>query len=99
LANARSPAAWTGSDQLPAAAVRPLRAAEITAISAGRRLYRAGCIGDGATVNTILCHTHDLESAELQALGRIGERSFGICARAGALYEQAADLLSALREQ
>ena len=78
---------------------RPLRAAEITAISAGRRLYCAGAIGATATVNTILCMTPDLEPSEAQALHQIGERSFGICARAGVLYQQAADLLAELREQ
>lgn len=76
---------------------RPLRAAEITAIGAGRRLYRADTIGTDTTVNTILRHTDALESSELDALQQIGERSFGICARAGVHYQQAADLLSELR--
>lgn len=83
----------------PPARSRPLRAAEITAISAGRRLYCADVIGAQATVNTILCLRPALEPAELSALQQIGERSFGICARAGVLYQQAADLLSELREQ
>jgi hypothetical protein len=89
--------ALQGSNAPPVGA-RLLRAAEITAISAGRRLYRADTIGADATVNTILCHTAALHPPELQALRQIGERSFGICARAGALYEQAADLLAELRE-
>lgn len=84
--------------QLPAPS-RPLRAAEITAISAGRRLYCADVIGAQATVNTILCLRPALEPAELTALQQIGDRSFGICARAGVLYQQAADLLAELREQ
>jgi hypothetical protein len=83
----------------PAAATRPLRAAEITAIGAGRRLYRTATIGADATVNTILCFTPDLKPAELAALREIGERSFGICARAGSLYQQAADLLGELDGQ
>ena len=78
--------------------VRPLSAAEITAISAGRRLYSAGVIGANATVNTILCHTAILQPRELQALDQIADRSFGICARAGVLYQQALDLLSELSE-
>lgn len=88
-----------GSQTPPPGAARPLRAAEITAIGAGRRLYRADTIGADATVNTILCYTPALQPPELQALDQIGERSFGICARAGVLYQQAADLLSQLREQ
>jgi len=75
---------------------RPLSAAEATAISAGRRLYRTSVIGGNATVNTILCHTASLEPQERLALGQIGDRSFGICARAGMLYQQALDLLSEL---
>jgi hypothetical protein len=82
----------------PAATTRPLRTAEITAIGAGRRLYRAETIGSDATVNTILGFITALNPAELQALRSIGERSFGICARAGVLYQQAADLLAQLRE-
>ena len=78
---------------------RPLRAAELTAIDAGRRLYLAEVFGADATVNTILLNTTTLEPAELQALEKIGERSFGICARAGVLYQQAADLLTELRDQ
>jgi hypothetical protein len=87
------------SDAPPASSrSRPLRAAEITAIGAGRRLYQDETIGSDATVNTILGHTTALDPAELQALSLIGERSFGICARAGVHYQQAADLLSELRE-
>jgi hypothetical protein len=78
---------------------RPLRAAEVTAIWAGRRLYRGNAISAEATVNTILGHVAELETAELEALQQIGERSFGICARAGVLYQQAADLLAELRDQ
>jgi hypothetical protein len=74
-----------------------LRAAELTAIGAGRRLYRSEIIGTEATVNTILRYAHALEQPELQALEAIGERSFGICARAGVLYQQAADLLAELQ--
>jgi hypothetical protein len=87
------------SDPLLPAGARPLRGAELTAIGAGRRLYHDETIGADATVNTILCHTDALTSREQQALRQIGERSFGICARAGALYQQAADLLSELRER
>lgn len=78
--------------------VRPLRAAEITAIGAGRRLYHSQIISAEATVNTILGHTAQLEPPEIQALFEIGERSFGICARAGVLYQQAADLLAELHD-
>ena len=78
--------------------VRPLSAAEVTAVSAGRRLYSADAIGPDATVNTILCHTALLQPRELHALDQIGDRSFGICARAGVLYQQALDLLSELCE-
>lgn len=77
---------------------RPLRAAEITAIGAGRRLYHSQIISAEATVNTILVHTAQLEPPETEALYQIGERSFGICARAGVLYQQAADLLAELHE-
>jgi hypothetical protein len=87
-----------GSDALARAHARPLRAAELTAISAGRRLYRTKTISADATVNTIMFHTPSLEPSELAALEQIGERSFGICARAGVLYQQAADLLAELRE-
>ena len=76
---------------------RPLLAAEITAIGVGRRLYTGGAIGPDATVLTVMNCTEALLPAELQALREIGERSFGICARAGILYQQAADLLSDLR--
>lgn len=78
---------------------RPLRAAEVTAIAAGRRLYRTEVIGPDATVNTILSHDGALQPAEQQALQQIGARSFGICAAAGVHYQQAADLLAELREQ
>ena len=78
--------------------VRPLRAAEITAIGAGRRLYHTQVISAEATVNTILFHTAELEPPETEALGQIGERSFGICARAGVLYQQAAELLAELHD-
>lgn len=88
-----------GSDALARAHARPLRAAELTAISAGRRLYRTGTISADATVNTIMFHTPSLETAELEALEQVGQRSFGICARAGVLYQQAADLLAELREE
>jgi hypothetical protein len=85
-------------DARPAAPVnRVLRAAELTAIGAGRRLYRSEIIGPDATVNTILFHARELEADELRALDQIGERSFGICARAGVLYQQAADLLAELQ--
>lgn len=87
-----------GGGRPPPGGVRPLRAAEVTAIAAGRRLFRAETIGPDATVNTILFYIPDLEPPELQALGQLGERSFGICARAGVLYQQAADLLAELRE-
>jgi hypothetical protein len=80
------------------AGARLLCAAEITAISAGRRLYRTGTIGANATVNTILCYTAVLQPQEQLALDQIGDRSFGICARAGMLYQQASDLLSELAE-
>jgi hypothetical protein len=83
-------------DALPG--VRPLRGAEITAIGAGRRLYHSQIISADATVNTILCHTAHLEPPEVEALSDIGERSFGICARAGVLYQQAADLLAELHD-
>jgi hypothetical protein len=82
----------------PPVRTRPLRAAEITAIGAGRRLYVADVIGAQATVNTILCLRPQLEPAELAALQQIGERSFGICARAGMLHQQASDLLAELRD-
>jgi len=78
---------------------RPLSAAEATAISAGRRLYLASIIGGNATVNTILCHTASLEPPEQLALAQIGDRSFGICARAGMLHQQALDLLSELPDR
>jgi len=77
---------------------RPLSKAEITAVSAGRRLYDSGTIDASATVNTILCYTALLQPRELLALDEIGDRSFGICARAGSLYQQALDLLSELSE-
>jgi hypothetical protein len=80
------------------AGARLLCAAEITAICAGRRLYRTGAIGANATVNTILCYTDVLQAPEQLALDQIGDRSFGICARAGMLYQQASDLLSELAE-
>jgi hypothetical protein len=76
---------------------RPLLAAEVTAIGVGRRLYNDGTIGSDATVLTVLNCTEALLPPELWALQEIGERSFGICARAGVLYQQAADLLSDLR--
>jgi hypothetical protein len=92
--------ATAGQDrEAPIASVRPLRAAEITAIGAGRRLYQAETIGSDATVNTILGYIAALDPAELQALQVIGDRSFGICARAGVHYQQAADLLSQLHER
>lgn len=78
--------------------VRPLRGAEITAIGAGRRLYHSQIISADATVNTILCFTAQLEPPEVEALQAIGERSFGICARAGVLYQQAAELLAELHD-
>lgn len=81
------------------AGARPLCEAEITAVCAGRRLYEAGTIDASATVNTILCYTAVLQPPELLALDQIGSRSFGICARAGSLYQQALDLLSELSEQ
>lgn len=77
---------------------RPLSAAEITAINAGRRLYTTDTIGANATVNTILFYTSALQRRERLALNQIGERSFGICARAGMLYQQALDLLSELSD-
>jgi hypothetical protein len=82
----------------PLRGLRSLSAAEITAIGAGRRLYSADAIGANATVNTILCHTALLQPRELQVLDQVGDRSFGICARAGVLYQQALDLLSELCE-
>jgi hypothetical protein len=105
VADLRPVVTWEDDDEpapvatATAPASRPLRAAEITAIGAGRRLYRTEIIGPDATVNTILCFTAALEPAELAAMSEIGERSFGICARAGALYQQAADLLADLRER
>jgi hypothetical protein len=77
---------------------RPLSAAEITAMETGRRLYKTDTIGVNATVNTILFHTSALQGQERLALDEIGERSFGICARAGMLYQQALDLLSELSD-
>jgi hypothetical protein len=76
---------------------RPLLAAEITAIGVGRRLYNEGTLGSDATVQTVLNCTEALLPPELLALDEIGERSFGICARAGILYQQAAELLADLR--
>ena len=78
------------------AGARPLCAAEITAVGAGRRLYAIDAIGASATVNTIMCYTAILQPGERLALDEIGSRSFGICARAGMLYQQAIDLLSEL---
>jgi hypothetical protein len=98
VANPRPGTTRPGSERLPGG-TRPLRAAEITAIGAGRRLYRVEIIGADATVNTILRYKGSLEPGEIEALSKIGERSFGICARAGVLYQQAADLLLELREQ
>jgi len=86
-------------ERLAPVSTRPLLAAEVTAINAGRRLYRSSALSAETTVNTVLCHTADLEPAELAALQQIGERSFGICARAGVLYQQAADLLADLHQQ
>jgi hypothetical protein len=86
------------SDKPLHAGARPLCPAEITAIWAGRRLYKADTIGANATVNTILCHKAILQPWELLALDQIGDRSFGICARAGVLHQQALDLLSELSE-
>ena len=80
-------------ERLAPVSTRPLLAAEVTAINAGRRLYRSSALSAEVTVNTVLCHT-----AELAALQQIGERSFGICARAGVLYQQAADLLADLHQ-
>ena len=80
------------------AGARLLSAAEVTAICAGRRLYSTGAIGANATVNTILCYTAVLEPQEQLALDQVGDRSFGICARAGMLYQQASDLLAELAE-
>jgi len=97
VADVRATATGPGWAAAPVTGTRPLRAAEITAIGAGRRLYKAEIIGPDATVNTILIHTPSLEAPEVKALGQIGERSFGICARAGALYQQAAELLAQLR--
>jgi hypothetical protein len=76
---------------------RPLLAAEVIAIGVGRRLYNDGTIGSDATVLTVLNFTDALLPPERRALHEIGERSFGICARAGVLYQQAAELLSVLR--
>jgi hypothetical protein len=86
------------SDTAFRAAARPLCAAEITAVRAGRRLYKADTLSADATVNTILCYTATLQPRELLALDQIGDRSFGICARAGVLYQQALDLLSEVCE-
>jgi hypothetical protein len=86
------------SDTLLRSGARPLCAAEVTAIHVGRRLYNTDVIGANATVNTALCHTEILQPQELLALDQIGDRSFGICARAGVLYQQAVDLLSELCE-
>ena len=91
------PVARRDSDMSKPGLSRPLLAAEITAIGVGRRLYNDGIIGSDATVLTVLSRTEALLPPELQALHDIGERSFGICARAGVLYQQAADLLSDLR--
>jgi hypothetical protein len=99
VANPHQATAGQDSDATPPGLPRPLRAAEVTAMGAGRRLYRAETIGSDVTVNTILGYISALDPAELRALGLIGERSFGICARAGVLYQQAADLLAELREQ
>jgi hypothetical protein len=88
----------TACEALPPVCRRPLRAAEVTAINAGRRLYRTELIAAEATVTTVLCHTSDLDAAERAALALIGERDFGICARAGVFYQQAADLLADLHE-
>ncbi len=87
---------WQGSDMPLRSGARLLCAAEVTAIRAGRRLYSTDTIDASATVNTIMCHTAMLQPAELLALDQIGERSFGICARAGVHYQQALDLLSEL---
>ena len=88
------------SCEIPApSSTRPLLAAEITAINTGRRLFRSSALSAEATVNTVLCLTAELEPAEAAALTQIGERSFGICARAGVLYQQAADLLADLHQQ
>jgi hypothetical protein len=81
----------------PPPAGRVLRAAELAAIGAGRRLYRSQIIGHDATASTIVSSAHLLEQTELHALDQLGERSFGICARAGVLYQQAADLLAELQ--
>lgn len=97
MADATLPVAWQVCGTPPPESPRPLRAAEITAIGVGRRLYTNGTIGSDATVLTVLNRTEDLLPPELLALAEIGERSFGICARAGILYQQAADLLSDLR--
>jgi hypothetical protein len=91
------PVARRDSDTSRPGLSRPLLAAEITAIGAGRRLYTDGTIGSGGTVLTVMNRTEALLPAELQALEEIGERSFGICARAGVLYQQAAELLADLR--
>jgi hypothetical protein len=88
------------SCEIPApSATRPLLAAEVTAINAGRRLFRGSALSAEATVNTVLCLTAQLDPAEQAALAEIGDRSFGICARAGVLYQQAADLLADLHQQ
>src|SRR2546427_7891129 len=50
---------------------RPLSAAEITAMEAGRRLYKTDTIGVNATVNTILFHTSALQGQERLALDEI----------------------------
>ena len=85
-------------ERLAPVSTRKLLAGEVTAINAGRRLYRSSALSAETTVNTVLCHTADLEPTELAALQQIGERSFGICARAGVLYQQAADLLADLHQ-
>jgi hypothetical protein len=99
VVNPRPVAASQGSDTLLPGGARPLRAAEITAIGAGRRLYCADIVGADATADSIMSHAPVLQPPERQALSQIGERSFGICAHAGVLYQQAADLLSELRER
>ncbi|MEP7025159.1 MAG: hypothetical protein ABJB47_15465 [Actinomycetota bacterium] len=48
---------------------------------------------------TFLSHLPALQPAELRALHEIGERSFGICTRAGVFYQQAGELLADLRDQ
>jgi hypothetical protein len=91
------PVARRGGETSRPGLSRPLLAAEITAIGVGRRLYNDGTLGSGATALTVLNCTEALLPPELRALDEIGERSFGICARAGILYQQAADLLADLR--